>query len=190
MPGFSSDINASRAEARKLLQEAGAENLTFTLTNRNVAMPYTPVGVFLIDQWRQIGVTVQARAARDPALPRRAAARQPDLRCRARLQLRLHGRAQPAAAEVPLARPSTINYAEQTDRELDDALRQAGGRARQEEAHRHPARVRARAARAGLHVIPTIWWHRIIVHHKQMKGWHITPSHYVGQDLADVWLDQ
>ncbi|MEK7875694.1 MAG: ABC transporter substrate-binding protein, partial [Pseudomonadota bacterium] len=59
MPGFSKDINASRAEARKLLQEAGHPNLTFKFTNRNVPMPYTPVGVFLIDQWRQIGVTVQ-----------------------------------------------------------------------------------------------------------------------------------
>ena len=98
-------IRASRAtstrrarEARKLLQEAGAENLTFKLTNRNVAMPYTPVGVFLIDQWRQIGAQRAARAARDAALPRRPAARQPDLRRGARLQLRLHGRAQPAAA--------------------------------------------------------------------------------------------
>ena len=58
-PGFSRDINASRAEARRLLKEAGVENMTFKLTNRNVAMPYTPVGVFLIDQWRQIGINVQ-----------------------------------------------------------------------------------------------------------------------------------
>ena len=40
------------------------------------------------------------------------------------------------------------------------------------------------------YTVPTIWWHRIIVHHKQLKGWHITPSHYVGQDLADVWLER
>ena len=40
------------------------------------------------------------------------------------------------------------------------------------------------------YVVPTIWWHRIIVLHKQLKGWNITPSHYVGQDLADVWLDE
>ena len=40
------------------------------------------------------------------------------------------------------------------------------------------------------YTIPTIWWHRIIVNRKQIKGWHITPSHYVGQDLPDVWLDQ
>ena len=25
---------------------------------------------------------------------------------------------------------------------------------------------------------------------QKLKGWHITPSHYVGQDLADVWLQQ
>src|SRR4029077_1038973 len=37
-PGFSKDINASRTEARKLLQAAGVPNLTFALTNRNVAM--------------------------------------------------------------------------------------------------------------------------------------------------------
>src|SRR3990172_6177402 len=49
MPGFSRDIAAARAEAKRLLKEAGQENLTFKLTNRNVAMPYTPVGVFLID---------------------------------------------------------------------------------------------------------------------------------------------
>jgi peptide/nickel transport system substrate-binding protein len=42
MPGFAKDINASRAEAKKLLADAGQSNLTFTLTNRNVAMPYTP----------------------------------------------------------------------------------------------------------------------------------------------------
>jgi peptide/nickel transport system substrate-binding protein len=38
--------------------------------------------------------------------------------------------------------------------------------------------------------IPTIWWHRIIVHHDQLKNWHISPSHYLNQDLSEVWLEQ
>src|SRR5690606_20833919 len=59
LPGFSKDIKAARAEARRLLKEAGQENLKFTLWNRNLAMPYTPAGVFLVDQWRQIGVQVE-----------------------------------------------------------------------------------------------------------------------------------
>ena len=53
------DINAARAEARRLLKEAGAENLSFTLPNRAVPQPYEPFGIWLIDQWRQIGVTVK-----------------------------------------------------------------------------------------------------------------------------------
>jgi peptide/nickel transport system substrate-binding protein len=59
LPGFSKDIKKSREEARKLLKEAGQENLKFTLWNRNLAMPYTPAGIFLVDQWRQIGVEVE-----------------------------------------------------------------------------------------------------------------------------------
>ncbi len=59
MPGFSRDVEGLARGAKRLLAEAGDQNLYFTFTNRNVAMPYTPVGVFLIDQWRQIGVTVE-----------------------------------------------------------------------------------------------------------------------------------
>src|SRR5438477_915568 len=59
LPGFSRDIKASREEAKKLLAEAGVPNLKFVLWNRNLAMPYTPAGIFLVDQWRQIGVEVE-----------------------------------------------------------------------------------------------------------------------------------
>ena len=59
LPGFAKDIKKSREEAKKLLAEAGVPNLKFTLWNRNLAMPYTPAGIFLVDQWRQIGVEVE-----------------------------------------------------------------------------------------------------------------------------------
>src|SRR5439155_23581167 len=50
-------IPAARAEAKKLLAEAGVpEGFEFNLLNRNVEMPYRYVAVFLIDQWRQIGL--------------------------------------------------------------------------------------------------------------------------------------
>ena len=59
LPGFGRDIRAAREEARKLLKEAGVSDLKFQLLNRSVPMPFSPVGIFLIDQWRQIGVTVE-----------------------------------------------------------------------------------------------------------------------------------
>ncbi|MGH2348124.1 MAG: ABC transporter substrate-binding protein, partial [bacterium] len=57
--GYGRDINAARAQARRLLAEAGvSEGFEFNLLNRNIQMPYSFVGVFLIDQWRQIGLRV------------------------------------------------------------------------------------------------------------------------------------
>ncbi len=189
MPGFSRDVTASRAEARKLLAAAGVPNLTFTLTNRNIAMPYTPVGVFLIDQWRQIGVTVKHEqletrlylAAQQRDKPTFDAAL--DFNCdfmdEPNLQLQKylsHDR-------------SPINYAQQTDRTLDDLFDKQSGELDKKKRYAILREFEKRALEQA-YTIPTIWWHRIIVHHKVMKGWHITPSHYVGQDLADVWLDQ
>ena len=59
LAGCGRDINAARAEAKKLLAEAKVpEGFEFSLLNRNVQMPYEYVGVFLIDQWRQIGLKI------------------------------------------------------------------------------------------------------------------------------------
>ena len=37
--------------------------------------------------------------------------------------------------------------------------------------------------------VPLMWWQRIIVNHKKIHGWYMTPSHYLWQDLSTVWLD-
>jgi peptide/nickel transport system substrate-binding protein len=40
------------------------------------------------------------------------------------------------------------------------------------------------------HQIWIVWWNRIIPHRSYVKGWKISPSHYLNQDLATVWLDK
>ena len=40
------------------------------------------------------------------------------------------------------------------------------------------------------HMLMTPWWNRIIPHRAYVKGWKISPSHYLNQDLANVWLDK
>jgi peptide/nickel transport system substrate-binding protein len=37
---------------------------------------------------------------------------------------------------------------------------------------------------------PILWWHRIVPTHKVVMGWEMSPSHNLGQDLAEVWLNQ
>src|SRR5438128_1431270 len=59
--GFWPDIDKSRAEARRLLKEAGAEGLSFELLNRNVDQPFKYVATWLIDEWSKIGLHVTQR---------------------------------------------------------------------------------------------------------------------------------
>src|SRR5262249_7343063 len=61
LAGYWPDIDKSRAEARRLLKEAGAEGLAFELLNRNIDQPYKFVGTWLIDEWSKIGLRVNQR---------------------------------------------------------------------------------------------------------------------------------
>src|SRR5262249_18443633 len=40
------------------------------------------------------------------------------------------------------------------------------------------------------HEIFLVGGERIAPHHSSVKGWKISPSHYLNQDLATVWLDK
>src|SRR5207253_2993190 len=61
LAGYWPDIDKSRAEAKRLLKEAGQENLTFELLNRNVDQPYKFNALWVIDEWSKIGVKVTQR---------------------------------------------------------------------------------------------------------------------------------
>ena len=39
-----------------------------------------------------------------------------------------------------------------------------------------------------VHFIHTFAWHRIIPHLSKVRGWTITPSHFLNQQLDVVWL--
>ena len=36
---------------------------------------------------------------------------------------------------------------------------------------------------------PLLWWYRIVPTHKVVMGWKMSPSHNLGQDLSEVWLN-
>jgi peptide/nickel transport system substrate-binding protein len=186
-PGWGKDINASRAEARKLLADAGVKDLKFKFLNRNVPMPYTPVGVFLINEWRQIGVTAEHEQPETRAYISNLRGGNYevglDFNCDAvddpNLQL----------AKFISADKSPINYGRYNDRKLDELYEKQKGELDNKKRYAL-LREFERHALNEAYTFPTIWWHRIIVNWKPMKGWHMSPSHYINQDLQDVWLDQ
>jgi peptide/nickel transport system substrate-binding protein len=108
LAGFWPDIEKSRAEARRLLKEAGAEGLRFELLNRNVDQPYKiqrGLGYRRMEQnWCQ-GDT--ARVA-DRSLWRGAAPRR--IRCGARWRMPEHRQSVARRNKIPAAHGIELQF--------------------------------------------------------------------------------
>ncbi len=186
LAGYGTDINAARAEARRLLKEAGAENLSFTLLNRAVPMPYEPVGIWLIDQWRQIGVSVkqnvlesaswlQAQKAGDFEVSTNAPCNsivEPDLD--------LHW----------FLTTSPVNFSRHKDTVMDELYQKQSRAIDPEERRRYLRAFEKRLYDEEVHFIMTFQWHRTVPHLAKVRGWTITPSHYLNNQLDTVWLSE
>lgn len=187
LPGFWRDIEKAREEARRLLKEAGVASLKLVLLNRDTPQPYTPTGVFVIDQWRRIGIEVEHRQI-DPKAYYEAISRgdfdaaidfvsdfsdDPNLHY---IRLLSHGQ-------------SPVSYAQHGDKALDE-LFEKQKRASSVEQRRGFTHDFERTALTGAYNLPLFWWQRIIVHHKKIRGWQLMPSHHLGLDHTQIWLDE
>lgn len=187
LPGFSKDIKASREEAKKLLAEAGVPNLKFTLWNRNLAMPYTPAGIFLVDQWRQIGVEVEHKQS-DTA-PYLAAMNSGNFDVAIDFSnLFMDDSSLGLAKYLSLSRaPENRSRSNDPtlDKLFDDHMRERDPAKRKAMIQAFEKRLFEQAYQQ-----PLLWWHRIVLSHKTVMGWKMSPSHNLGSDLATVWLNQ
>src|SRR5438128_938025 len=186
--GFWPDIEKSRAEAKRLLKEAGAEGLSFELLNRGVDQPYKFVGTWLVDEWSKIGLKVTQRVV--PTGPYLEALRSGNFEVYSGANC--HGVSNPLL-DVQAYLPGSFyeaNYGQFEDQAEVDLyhrmLREtdfAKQRALMREFEKYVVDTKA-------HEIFVLWWYRIIPHQSYVKGWKISPSHFINQDLATVWLDK
>ena len=160
--GFWPDIEKSRAEAKRLLKEAGAEDLKFELLNRNVDQPYKYVGTWLIDEWSKIGVKVDAEGAADrPVVFDALRSGNFDVVVEANCQSVVN-----PLLDVGKYLPHSV-YRRELRRlrgpEVDRALREDAARDRPGQAARADARVRdATRSTPRRTTIMMLWWYRII----------------------------
>jgi peptide/nickel transport system substrate-binding protein len=184
--GFWTDIEKSRAEAKRLLKEAGAENLEFELLNRDVDQPYKYVGIWLVDEWRKIGVKVNQRVL--PSGPWVAAERAGEFEVV--LQANCHSVVNPLADVTPYLSHSHENYGKYDDPKADELYDQALRETDPEKQKQLMWQFAKRIMDDEAHKIMVLWWYRVVPYRSYVKGWKISPSHYVNQDLGNVWLDK
>jgi peptide/nickel transport system substrate-binding protein len=184
--GFWPDIAKSRAEATRLLKEAGAEGLNFELVNRNVDQPYKYLGTWLIDQWGKIGLHVTQRVV--PGGPWFAALRSGDFQVSTGGNC--HGIVNPVIdVQTWLSHSiSSQNYGYYEDPKADEIyqkmLHETDVAKQRVLAYQFDQRVLGEEA----HYIHSYWWNRLVPLRSYVHGWKIGPSHYANQDLGTIWL--
>jgi peptide/nickel transport system substrate-binding protein len=187
LPGFSKDIEKARTTAKSLLAEAGVTMPKIALLNRDTGQPYIPAGIFVMDQWKRIGLDTEHKLL-DAKLYYDALSRgdfdaaidfvsdfsdEPNLFY---IRLLSHGQ-------------SPVSYAQHSDTVIDTLFDQQQ-RALDASNRRRLTHLFEQHALTQAYNVPLLWWQRIVVHHKKIKGWRLFASHHLGQDLAEVWLDQ
>jgi peptide/nickel transport system substrate-binding protein len=187
MAGFWPDIEKSRAEARRLLKEAGQENLSFEMLNRNVDQPYKFVGTWLVDEWSKVGIKATQKVV--PTGPWIDAMRSGDFTVT--LEANCQNVVNPIA-DVGRWLPNEVyreNYGYFDDKEMIDIYNKM-----LKETDQAKARLLMRQFEKRIndeaHQLMVTFWYRIVPMRSYVKGWKISPSHYLNQDLANVWLDK
>jgi peptide/nickel transport system substrate-binding protein len=187
LPGFGRDMEKNRAEARKLLAEAGYPNgLKLVLKNRNVKLPYQDFAVFLIQEWRKIGVEVTHR-------PLETAAWFSDGQDTGNFELIIAPTVEfsddPDQFLGRYATGSTQNWGRFSDPRIDDLfVRQA--RTLDPVERKRLINEIEKLVLENAYYLPGLWWTRNVVYWAKVKNYIAPPNHYTNQKLQDVWLSE
>ncbi len=187
IPGFWPDINKSRDEAKRLLNEAGVANLKLKLLNRTIAQPFTPAGIYAIDQWKRIGVETEHVQVETKLWFDGMAAGTFDVA----IQNISDFADDPTAQFNTLLskKVSSIAYSRHTDGKIDEMYDKQSQILDEKERIKFVNDME-RYTLTQAYNVPLLWYQRIVVNHRKVKGWDLPPSHFGGQALIDVWLDQ
>jgi len=186
LPGFGRDMAANRAKARALLKEAGHQNLTFKYSNRAVAHPYEQIAIWLIDQWKKCGVSVEQISSPTPKW----------------VKMRRSGTFDVTIDFVSgfLPDPTILlakhiskdrnpqNYSGYTDRKLDDLYE---AQKKQPDPQKRKALIHEFIKHSTdlSWTLPLSFMNRTIALDKKVKGYKIAPSLVLNTDWRGVWIE-
>jgi peptide/nickel transport system substrate-binding protein len=188
LAGFWPDIEKSRAEARRLLKEAGAEGLSFELLNRDLDNPFKYLGTWLVDEWSKVGLKVTQRIL--PTGPWFETMRSGNF------DVTLEGNCQSVVnpvLDIQKYLPRSVytenygNFDDQHEVDLYQQVLRETDPARQRAAMRELERY---VLDEKAHEIFVLWQHRIVPYRAYLKGFKVSASFYLNQDLSGIWLDR
>jgi peptide/nickel transport system substrate-binding protein len=187
LAGYGRDVREARSEARRLLVEAGIpDGFSFVLKNRDIPMPYQHIGTWLVDEWRQIGLKVRHEIEDSTQYFKDLRSGNfelsTDFQCGYVVDPDLD------LYKFQSQSRSDANYGRYIDPVLDDLYVRQSRTVDPEQRRRYIRAFEKRLLDEEAHYIYTLQWHRIVPHSTRVRGWTITPSHYLNNQLDTVWL--
>jgi peptide/nickel transport system substrate-binding protein len=188
IPGFGRDNAKAVEEAKKLLTDAGVSDLTFKFHNRNIPTPYEPLALFLINEWKKIGVTatheVKETAAYVADLRNKNFDVGLDFNCdyfdEPDLQL--------AKFRSASGLGKNLNLSHYDDPKLDGMIDAQAKETDPAKRKQLVWEIERYAMGEKAWMVPVIWWYRIIPHLAIVRGYRIGSNHYTTMDMANIWL--
>jgi peptide/nickel transport system substrate-binding protein len=186
LPGFSRDVAAARGEARRLLEAAGVHDLSVKLLVRDIPIPHYAGADLLAASWKEIGIPVTQDRRNIWDWQKVVDARDFDIA----LDFSGDFFDDPTFQLTKYVSHdlSPVNFSGSTDRFLD-ALYVAQAMTTDQRQRAKMVRDFERHALTEAYTVPLLWWNRIVATSAKLKGWSVTPSHFIGQDLGEVWID-
>ena len=146
------------------------------------------VGIWVVDQWAKIGVKVtQKVAATGPWFQAMRSAQYDAVHypiCRSTVNPLL---------DVQAYLPSSVSaenygfYEDPKELEIYDKLLHEADPQKQ---HALMVDFQKQVMDTEAHATKIVWWNRIVPYRSYVKGWKISPSHFLNQDLSTIWLDK
>ena len=176
-----------RRRARCCARRACPEGFAFVFKNRDVPAPYEPVGVFLIDQWRKIGLNVTQQVLETTSYFNDI--RSGNFDVMVDFQADYMDEPDLHLGKFISFDKNSSNYARYTDRTLDDLYDKQTRESDPEKRKQLVWEFERRVLDEQAYIVMTPWWQRIIPHSAKLKGWKITaqplPESGSDQRLAD-----
>ena len=160
--------------------------LKVRFVNRNIAEPYTPLGIYVVDQWKRIGVETEHLQLETKAFFDTHATGEFDVTIDFISDYADDPNIQLARFLSPARSPLNVSGSAVPGL---DALYDA------QAIELDPKRRKALSDEAQTLAIQTanssmlFWLQRIVVMNARVKGWQLPGSHFTGYELADVRLD-
>jgi peptide/nickel transport system substrate-binding protein len=187
LPGFWRDADKSRAEAKRLLAEAGYPNgFKVVLKNRNIKLPYQDWAVFAIQEWKKIGIEAENR-------PLETATWFADGRDQGNFELIIL----PAGGTLDdpdqllnqYVTGSPNNWGRFSNPAVDDLFSRQARTLDPAERKKLVIELQ-KLVLENAYYMPGLWWTRNVVHWAKVKNYVAPPSQFANQKLQDVWLSE